>query len=210
MSFIRKSYQAQLSYDITASEKEQAEKALIAFNYALKLLHIASKYLNIMKVPFKDHQDIPNEELIKFRADLREYRDKVIEQFNNFKAAAFRCIVALNPFSLDTQTAKLKKSFIASVENIETRVNEFAEQFETLEDKAFVPTVVKDLTDIEKEVEQLEELIDDRIKTHIQTNILGKTWVDGVSNALQEKIETETPKLLELEQERQKQLSYLG
>lgn len=199
-----------MSYEVTQAEKAQAEKAIIAFNHSLALLHQASDHLNIMLTPFKDHPDISTEEIINFRAALRRFRDKSIENFNNFKIASFKCITLMQLFSSDTQTAKLIKSFISSVEDIETQVNVFAELFDNLESKDFVAQVVKIIEGIKKETDQLEQIIDDRIKSHIQTNILGKTWVDSVSDELQINVEKKVPLLVELHKERQNQLNNLS
>jgi uncharacterized protein (UPF0335 family) len=198
-----------MTYDITDAEKAQAEKALLTFNICLKLLTIALDHLNIMAVPFKDHPDISSEQLIKFRAALRRYRDKCIENFNTFKIAAFKCITLMQPFSNDTQTAKLLKSFISSIEDIEKQVNVFADLFNNLKSKDFVTQAVQKMETIKKEVNQLEEIIDDRIKSHIQTDILGKSWVNDISNELEMKIERKTPLLIDLDRERQNELNSL-
>ena len=206
---IKKSYSVQMSYDTTDAEKAQAEKAILAFNYTLKLLRTAADHLDIMYTPFKDHPTISSEEIVKFRAALRRFRDKVIENFNNFKIAAFKCITLMQVFSSDTQTAKLIKSFISSVEDIEKHVNKFSETFDNLESQNFVSDITKIIKEIKKEIDQLEDIIDDRIKTHIQTNILGKTWIDSVSDELQMNVEKKTPLLIELNKERQRQLNQL-
>jgi hypothetical protein len=206
---IKRGYSTQMSYDITNDEKVQAEKALMAFEYALKVLNLADQHLNIMFIPFKDHGDIKPEEILKFRAALRRFRDKAIENFNNFKIAAFKCINLIQTFSSDTQTAKLIKSFISSVEDMENQVNNFSKLFESLESKDFVQKVVQIIDGIKKEIKQLNQIVEDRIRTHIQTNILGKTWVDSISKDLQVNVEKKTPLLIELNKERQKELSEL-
>ena len=206
----RRAYVAQLSYDITNAEKEQGEKALLAFDYAIRELNKSIEHITIMGTPFKNNPDIKSEEIIKFRAALRRYRDKTIDNFNAFKISAFKAIVALKPFSMDTEFAKLTKSFISLVESIETEVNKFSELFNALEDKNFVASIVQSLTAIDKEAEDVKKLIEDRIKKHLQEDVLGKTWMNGVSDELQIQIENYTPKLLELEKNRQEQLSGLS
>jgi 50S ribosomal subunit-associated GTPase HflX len=53
----------------------------------------------------------------------------------------------------------------------------------------------------------VDQIIDERIKTHIQTNILATSWVDSISNDLQMKIEDKTPLILDLFNARQQQLN---
>ncbi len=195
---IKQAYAVQMSYKVSDAEKKQAEKALQNFAVTLKLLKAASEHLNIMYTPFKDYPDISSAQLVKFRAALRRYRDKAIENFNNFKVAAFHCYTLMNLFDSDTQTSKLMKSFINSIEEIEKIVNDFSELFNDLESKTFIADVCKSVESIQKDCKELEDIIDERIKTHIQTNIIGKTWVDNVSNNLSVKVEKKTPIMMDL------------
>ncbi len=204
---IKKAYAVQMSYDVSDGERAQAEKALITFDHALSLLKIANDHLNIMSVPFKNNPDISTEQITKYRAALRRFRDRAVENFNSFKVMSFRCITLMQMFSSDTQTVKIMKSFISSIDDIEKQVNQFVSLFDKLESKTFVADVVKYIEKIQKECAELEEVIDERIKSHIQSNILGKTWIDGISNELQMKIEKKTPLLIDLHNERQNQLN---
>lgn len=199
-----------MSYKITDAEKAAAEKALIAFNYTTKVLDKIIDHVYIMLTPFKDNPDISPEEVIEFRAALRRYRDKVIDNFNQFKIASFKSIKILQPFSMDTETAKLTKTYVTYVDDLEHQISKFSDLFQNLKDKSFVTDIVASLTEVEKECNQIKDLIEDRVKSHIQKEILGRTWMDLISDDLQMKIEDHTPKLLELEQERNKQLSDLA
>ena len=204
---IKKSYAIQMSYSVTDAEKMQAEKALLCFNYSLKLLNMASNHLDIMKVPFKDNAAMSSEEITNARAAIRRFRDKSVENFNEFKVASFKCVNIMQIFSSDTQTLKLMKSFIASIDDLEFKVNEFIDLFNNLESNDFAKNIVITIEKIQKQCEEIEEIIDDRIKSHIQTNILAKNWVDGVSGELQMTVQKNTPLVLDLFNERQEQLN---
>lgn len=207
LSMIKKAYGIQMSYDVSNLEKRQAELALIHFSHAQKLLNMASEHLNIMKTPFKDSPDMNPSDIVKARVAIRRFRDKAIENFNEFKTAAFKCINIMQNFSSDPQTVKLVKSFIASVDDLESKVNEFADLFNNLQAKDFVPNVVSDIEEIQKQCEDIEEIIDERVKSHIRSNILASSWVDSVSDELQIKVEKKTPLLLDLYNKRQEQLN---
>jgi len=204
---IKKSYSVQMSYDVSDSERSQAEKALLYFKAAEKYLVQASDHLNIMKTPFKDNQDMTPEDVMTARAVIRRFRDKAIENFDKFKKVAFDCVNLMQTFSSDTQTLKLMKSFIASVDDLETGVNQFADLFNDLHSKDFVKDVVAAIENIQKQCDEIEKIIDERIKSHIQTNILAKSWVDSISNDLQMKIEKKTPLIVDLYNQRQEQLN---
>lgn len=204
---IKKAYSVQMSYDVSDVEKNMAEKALLYFNFASKKLKLAYDHLNIMKTPFKDGANVNSNEIIGARAAIRRFRDKAIENFNNFKVESFKCVNIMQHFSSDTQSVKLMKSFISSIDDLEVNVNKFSGLFSDLESKDFTKNVVSLIETIQKQCDSIEDLIDDRIKKHIQTNILATSWVNSVSNDLQVKIEQKTPLMLELFDKRQDQLN---
>ena len=206
---IKKAYAIQMSYDVSDSEKVQAERALIHFKAAEKLLNKASDHLNIMNTPFKDNPEMSPEDVMKARAAIRRFRDKVVDNFNEFKVEAFKCVHIMQNFAADTQTVKLMKSFISSIDSIESLVNEFVNIFNNLKDKDFAKKVVSSIDSIQKECSSLEKIIDERIINHIQSNILAKNWVDSISNNLQMKVEQKTPLILDLFNKRQEQLNNL-
>ena len=206
-SMIKKGYSVQMTYDVSDSEKMQAERALLCFNHALKMLDMASNHLDIMKTPFKDNPEMSPDEVQKARAAIRRFRDKSIENFNEFKVAAFKCVNVMQIFSSDTQTLKLMKSFISSIDDLEVKVNDFADVFNDLESKEFAKTVVTSIESIQKQCEEIDEIIDERIKSHIQSNILAKSWVDTVSDDLQMRVQKRTPLILDLFNKRQDQLN---
>lgn len=196
-----------MSYNVSDSERSQAEKALLYFRAAEKYLVQAADHLNIMKTPFKDNPDMTPEDVMTARAVIRRFRDKAIDNFDQFKKVAFDCVNLMQTFSSDTQTLKLMKSFIASVDDLENGVNQFADLFNDLHSKDFVKDVVVAIESIQKQCDEIEEIIDERIKSHIQTNILAKSWVDSISNDLQMKIEKKTPLIVDLYNQRQEQLN---
>jgi hypothetical protein len=204
---IKRAYAISLTYDVSDVEKQQAEKALLHFNHTSKLLDLASEHLNIMKTPFKENSDVPTEDIKKARAAIRRFRDKSVENFNDFKTAAFKCVNIMQNFASDTQTIKIMKSFISSIDDLEDKVNDFVSLFNDLDSKEFVKEIVENIESIQKQCEEIEAIIDDRIKSHIHSDILAKSWVDSVSSDLQMKVEKKTPLLMELFNKRQDMLN---
>lgn len=200
-------YSVQMSYNVTDEEKRQAETALLYFNHTAKALDAAKNYLDIMKTPFKDNPDIPPEELVKERAAIRKFRDKSVDRFNQFKLKAFKCVRAMQEFSSDTQTVKLMKSFISSIDDLQIKVNNFVDLFDNLQDKDFTKNIIDHIETVQEHCEKIDSIIEERIKTHIQTNILASTWINEVSNDLQIEVKKKTPLILELFNQRQEQLN---
>jgi hypothetical protein len=200
----KRAYSAMMSYQVSDGEKDQAEKAMRWFNHCIKVLEQSEEHLNLMYNPFKKDPNISPEEIFKIRAALRRYRDKVVENFNKFKKVAFKCYVIMQPFTSDTQTEKLLKSFVSSIEDVETQVNRLVELFSNLKSEDFAKGVVAAIENIKKETAQVEQIINERMKDHLQTNILARNWVDSVSNELQEKVEKKSPLVMQLVEDRMK------
>lgn len=195
---MKKAYAIQLSYNVSDNEKNVAEKALLYFSDAEKKLEMASSHLDILQIPFKENQDIKSEHLMKERAVLRRFRDKAIENFNLFKISSFKCVDIMQYFASDTQSVKLLKSFITQIEDLEKEVNLFADLFKKIDSNEFVSLVVSNIDSIKNKCEELSNLINQRIKDHLQTNILAKSWVNSVSNQLQKTVEKKKPLILDL------------
>ena len=200
-------YAVQMSYNVTDDEKRQAERALIFFNHADKLLSLASDYLNNIKTPFKDNPQMEPNDVMKIRAALRRFRDTGVDHFNDFKKTAFKCVQIMQSFSSDTQIIKLMKSFISSIDQLELEVNEFVKLFDDLKSKDFSTKVVSLVERIQNQSEEISKIIDERIKKYIQSNILASNWVDSVSNELQIKIQKKKPYIVDLFNKRQEQLN---
>jgi hypothetical protein len=196
-----------MSYEVSDAEKKRAEQALLCFAAALKVLQQASDHLNILKTPFKDNPEMNPDEVMKARAALRRFRDKAIENFNHFKEIAFQCVNTMQTFASDTQSVKLMKSMITAIDELEVKVNNFAEVFDDLQSKDFSKNIVAGIEDIQDQCDDIEEIIDERIKPHVQNNILATSWVDSVSQDLQMKVEKQTPLIMDLYQKRQDQLN---
>ncbi len=204
---IKHSYTIQMTYDVSDDEKRQAERVIMCLNSAKKELEKASVHLDVMKTPFKDNPEIKPAEIMDARAAIRRFRDKSVDNFNTFKHTAFQCVNLMQLFASDTQTIKLMKSLISSIDDLQNKVNKFVDLFDNLESKEFVKSIVDSMESIQKQCSSVEEIIDDRIKTHVQSNILATSWVDAISKELQVKIEKKTPLLLDLFNKRQDQLN---
>jgi hypothetical protein len=198
----RKVYATLMSYEVSSEEKTLANKIIICFNHLLKILKICNEHLDLMHTPFKDNPGLTPEQAYKARAALRRYRDKVADNFNVLKRQSFRCFILLKQFSSDTQVSKLIKSFTLAISDVEKQVNRFIDLFRDLDDKDFGQNVVKSIDNIQKELSELKQIIEDRIIDHVQTNILAKSWVDNLSDELQEKVEEKIPLSIELVNQR--------
>src|SRR5207253_915478 len=79
------SYNTQLTFDLTEEDKEIAKKAELYFNHLLRLLDKAVRQLNVLYDPMKESPEVSQEQTVKNRSSLREYRDQICKNFNEVK-----------------------------------------------------------------------------------------------------------------------------
>ena len=203
---IKKSYLIPMSYEISESEKKSAKLAFVAFNEFLNHLKICIDHLELIYVPFKDNKEINSDNIIEHRASFRQYRDKDIENFDILVNKAFECIKHMQVFSSDTQTLKLINSFKLSMGDVVKQVNNFVDLFGNLSSDDFRENIIKCIDTIKKDSKELEQIIEDRIKNHIEKDILAANWVDDIGSKINVDLSSK-PALINLYKERQEALS---
>jgi hypothetical protein len=191
----------QMSIPVSDQEKVQAKKLIVAFKNSVKTLKICTDHLKIIHDPFEANPTIPSTEIVDYRAALRRFRDKSVDNFNYFKYTAFQCVSLSEMFASDTQTSKFVKSFTSSIDDLEKNVNSYVDLFEDLKADTFVSSIIKKTDNIFKEAKLLEESIDDRIIPYIQTNILGTSWIDTISDDVKKKLDSDKPTQIDIFEE---------
>lgn len=173
---IKKALLTQMTDSITDLEKQKASQAISVFTLANKKLNDAKNFLDKIKTPFKDAQDIPPEQVYENRLYLRNFRDQAIEKFNLFKEQTAIAIEIMSPFSTDTQILNLLNSLDTAISGLEEKVNNLSELFMDLKDKEFSKNVVDVTNKIQEDCDSIEELLKTRIKKYINENILSLSW----------------------------------
>ena len=130
-------YLLQMNSELNDEEKSVAKRALIRSKKAEKDLRICIDFINLFYTPFKDNEGATPEDIFKIRASLRTFRDKNIENFNNFKMSAFYLLECLEYFSTDVQTIKIVNSFNSYIDELESLINKLSQLFKNLESKDF-------------------------------------------------------------------------
>ncbi len=200
-------YSIQMSFKVPDAEKRLAEKAAESFDDLGSRLKLAINHLDILYIPFKKYQEYDAQELLEHRVILRRYRDQVQENFNDIMGRSAFCLKLMGEFGSDTQTADLMNSFQAHVADIRKQVNRFLGLFSNIGSAEFMTAALAAIDLIKKEASQLKQLINDRILTHIDTNILAKHWTANVADNYQNKVYEKVPMIIQLFQERQKAMN---
>lgn len=195
-----------MSLDVPSGEKKIAQKCVRRFQGLSKKFDAFDKHLDILYNPFKSHENVTEESVLENRAALRRYRDKIKENFDDVRLFIISCIKELNYFSYDTTVSELIKSFDDSIGDCENSINELLLALDNWQDKDYRKNIMKNMDDVRKYTSEIEKLVDERIITHINTNILAKNWTDSLDDELRSSIKEKEPYIKQLHKEREDKL----
>ena len=205
----RKAYSIQMHFGVPESEKRVAEKAEEYFNQLISKMQEAKDYLDLIYTPFQKHQNIDMEMVTDYRKTFRDYRDQVKLKFRTIAKLSYKCVALMNEFSMDTTTEEMMESFMGTIRELEKYVDTFVSIFSNLNSSEFRNHLISTIDSLKKQMNQIEQLIKDRILEHIDSNILAKNWAKNISDRFEdsEPIEERIPLVVQLFKERQKALS---
>jgi hypothetical protein len=201
----KKAYSIQMHFNVPDSEKRIAEKAEEYFQQLVAHLDDIKGYLDLIYTPFQKHQNIDMDMIVEYRKTFREYRDQVKAKSDKVTKRAYQCVALMNEFSTDTATEEIMNSFIGSVRELEKYTDTFMSIFSNLNSPEFRDHLILTIDSMKKQMNQIEQLIKDRILEHIDSNILAKNWAkDHCDDG--KPIEERVPLVMQLFKERQEAL----
>lgn len=196
-----------MHFEVPESEKRVAEKAEECFNRLIDDLDKLKKYLDLIYIPFQKCQNVDMKMVVDYRKTFQDYKDQVENKLNNVSKLAYQCVSLMNGFTSDSAIEELMDSFISSIRNLEKYSDTFVSIFSNLNDTEFRNHLISTIDSLKKQMNQIEQLIKDRILEHIDSNILAKNWVKSVSERFEDApIPAKVPLVVRLFRERQKAL----
>jgi hypothetical protein len=204
----KKAYSIQMHFNVPESEKRVAEKAEEYFEQLMAGLDDIKEYLGLIYIPFQKHQNVDVDMIVEYRKTFREYRDQAKRKFGKVIRRAYQCVSLMNEFSTDITTEEIMDSFTGSIRELEKYVDTFVSIFLNLNSSEFRNHLISTIDSLKKQMNQIEQLIKDRILEHIDSNILAKNWAKDVSDRFKDSqpIEERVPLVVQLFRERQKAL----
>jgi hypothetical protein len=199
----KKAYSVQMNYTVPESEKRVAEKAEEYLEDLLVKLQNLTEYLNIIYLPFKKYQNVDMEMIAEYRKTFKQYKDQVIIKFENIKKLSYQTIGLMNNFSTDTSTSEILDSFINSIKDLEKYIDTFISIFLNFNNTEFPKYIISTIDSITKKINQIDQLIKDRVLEHIDTNILAKSWTKDLKEYTDKSLEERVPLVVQLFKERQ-------
>jgi hypothetical protein len=197
----------QVSLEIPEEEVEVAKKASQSFVELLSNLSIFSKHLNYALTSFEGVKADP-ELILSKRRMFREYRDRVIENFEKVLSNGYQAMSLLGEFSSDSVIEEIIGAISSKLEEIEDYLTNLISIFGNMSSPKFIELLVGGIKNIKQSVAQAEQIITDRALQYLDKNILGRTLTSFKSRTdklreLERLIDQKTPEIVELYRERQ-------
>ena len=173
----------ELSFDVTDKEKETAALASEQLNIVLQYLDAAVDNLDVLYTPLKPNPEVvPVKDVLKYRGNLMNYKNSIIQKFDIVKIEAMKAITLLNAFAKDSSILELINSFKDEIEELDQNLNDLAEGLGNYKSPEFGKTFIDVVDKIKKNVEDLERFVNERIIAHLNENILVKNWTAHFEN----------------------------
>lgn len=206
--FLRKIAQAvDFSTDITDSEKQDAEEALLRLEEAVYHLNQAVEHLDVIYDPFNQHENISTESVVEKRGVLNRFKQASKEKFEQFKYLCILAMQKLHSFSNgDTEIQEILSTLESSVVEVEDQLEDFYDVLSDYESPHFREAILSSIDGIREKSDNLVDLVYDRIIEHINTNLIGKTWMSDAEDQLNLEMDEKTPLLIELFKRRQEMI----
>ena len=202
----KSAYSIQMSFEVPDAERRVAEKAEECLEDLLSRMKLGVEYLDLIYQPFSKVQSVDAKQVAEHRTILRKYRNEIKKRFDKIMKRSFRCMVLMGEFSTDTDTEEMMGSFMEAMKDVERQVNNLLAVFENLNSSQFKDHLIAAIDAVKKQVNQVRQLVNDRILEHIDTNILAKNWMSDLSERYEQKVQSKFPLVVELFKERQQAL----
>jgi dGTP triphosphohydrolase len=202
----KKAYSIQMSFNVPDSERRVAEKAVEHFEDLLSRMKLALEYLDLIYGPFAELAQADPEQVVENRVILRKYRDQVKRNFDKIMRKAYRCMLLMGEFNTDTSTGEMMNTFMQAMKDVEKQVNVLLSIFSNLNSAEFKNHLIASIDSVRKQVNQVKQMVNDRILEHVDTNILAKNWMSDLSERYHHTVQEKMPLVTELFKERQQAL----
>ena len=203
--FYSKAYIVQMNTDVPDAEKRMAEKASEQFESVIAQVKLALEYLDFLYVPFSKIETFDNEQLVKNRNIIRNYKEAVKFKLENIIRTGYKAISLMTNFSTDSSVEELMGSFVAQLKDFERNADHLLSILSNINSTDFKDALIAAIDSVKTQGVQLKQLVNDRILEHIDTNILAKNWDSLVNDKFKSKEEEpKLPYMIELFRQRNK------
>jgi dGTP triphosphohydrolase len=202
----KNAYSVQMNYDVPESEKKIAEMAKQHFEEVIVACEDLADYLLKIYNPFYKLQN-PDMKLIqKYSKTFIDYSKEVNNKFEDILTATKESIKSMEEFRADTSTEEMMDSFMGAIRELRKYIDIFMSIFQNLNNQDFRNNLISTIDSTKRQLNQIKQLIMDRILEHIENNILARNWSESISDDQDIKQEEKVPLVVELYRKRQQAL----
>lgn len=168
----KNAYMTPRSVDVSDEERQQARRALRAFDEFLASLWRAQQRTERLMNVLGKAPDVQPEQLFKVRHHLRQFQREVRQTYSSLIPEFSEALQRLDPFSKDTETANIRSALLDAMQQLSEIVESFLEALEDFN----APNQVQRLNVLHQKAQQLaqsiEAVVEGRLHDHFERDIL--------------------------------------
>lgn len=176
-----------LTIEVTEQERSAAKAAKKQFKKLLKQLDDALDLIFDFKASVvKEHPD--QDSLHKtYRGRILRYRRKVQNTFNELLMSIQEHIKGLSSI-MDSEMGNLRKLVLSEFDEISDLVESFLETLGETGREGFTQKLEKICTQLEQRKRSINDIIDEQLFNHLDTDILGRTKISSIKANIHKRI----------------------
>lgn len=187
MTISRANMGPRLTLEVTEKERETAKAAKKEFKNLLKQLDDSLRLIFDIKDAIVKERPTQDDLQNKYRGRLLRYRRKVQSTFNDQLLALKEAIENLSPIS-DSETSKLREIIVSEFDELSDSVESFLSLLGEAEKEGFTQKLERLCAQLEKRKQSINEVIDNQLFSHIDSDILGRKKVSSLKANIYKRI----------------------
>jgi len=160
------------SYPISFEDKQAAENIKELAESMDSVIDNINKELELIYTPFKNNPNVSQKEIWDNRGQLRNYIKEINDHLNKFKEYGIQTLKWLKHFEPDTNFTSITNAFEKASEDLNLQFERLSDVVKNIDNPDLPKGLVTAIDNIKKESAQLKSIIDTRLISHINDNIL--------------------------------------
>jgi hypothetical protein len=171
-----------LSMPMPEKSKRIGSECLQLSKSVIEKLDIADDHARMLQTAFEKFPNTEENKVWDSRKFLRDYRDQVLKNYNDFVLSSFTFLKKAEFFSSDLELQKIIDSFINSVGELKDLLEAFEKSFDNLKDNKFIENTTKLIGNILSQTSNIRDILDDRVGSYVNQNILNSNWYNDLKS----------------------------
>jgi len=177
---IKADFGAQMTLDVTQSEKERAKLVKSEFKVILNELDAAIKVVDDFRLSISQQKPSKADLENNYRGRILRYKSKIRVAFNHFLSHTKKALELLNNIS-DPEMIRLREILIAEINELSDGAEALLDLLTETDRERFTNTLEQLCGQMQKRKKSIYDVIDSQLFNHIDHDILGRMKISELA-----------------------------